>query len=279
MRSLRSRYSRSLSAAFTISDMRRCAALDAPPSGWPSQPPDGLTLGRFGDRRASHDLARRRAVGLCGDRSRWQATAFGCVRSNHLSAQALPGTDGGAYPFWSPDSRSVGFFAQRKLKKVRCAEALRKRSATRSCRAVARGAETARLSFPPARAASSIACPQPVARPHRYPPMALNEERHWPYFLPDGRHFLYYGRPQKHGIYVAAIDSVRRDAPPQRLRWRRLLPPGYLLALLRSIPRCPGRHIDGLPFDPGSLKSLANRSPSRTRSGTNPASGKGFLGV
>src|SRR5262249_54171232 len=30
----------------------------------------------------------------------------------------LPGTDGAASPFWSPDSRSVGFFAARKLKMV-----------------------------------------------------------------------------------------------------------------------------------------------------------------
>jgi WD40-like Beta Propeller Repeat len=30
---------------------------------------------------------------------------------NAVSAQALAGTTGASYPFWSPDSRSVGFFA------------------------------------------------------------------------------------------------------------------------------------------------------------------------
>ena len=34
------------------------------------------------------------------------------------SARPLPGTDGAAYPFWSPDSRSVGFFADGKLKRT-----------------------------------------------------------------------------------------------------------------------------------------------------------------
>src|SRR5262249_30270043 len=32
--------------------------------------------------------------------------------------QALPGTGGASYPFWSPDSRYIGFFADGKLKKV-----------------------------------------------------------------------------------------------------------------------------------------------------------------
>ena len=31
------------------------------------------------------------------------------ARARIALAQALPGTDGGAYPFWSPDSPSVGF--------------------------------------------------------------------------------------------------------------------------------------------------------------------------
>ena len=35
-----------------------------------------------------------------------------------LTAQLLAGTDEATYPFWSPDSRFVGFFAQGKLKKI-----------------------------------------------------------------------------------------------------------------------------------------------------------------
>src|SRR5256886_9096680 len=35
-----------------------------------------------------------------------------------LAAQTLAGTDGAAYPFWSPDSASVGFFADGKLKRI-----------------------------------------------------------------------------------------------------------------------------------------------------------------
>ena len=35
--------------------------------------------------------------------------------------QALPGTEGAFHPFWSPDSRFIGFFAQGKLKKIEVA--------------------------------------------------------------------------------------------------------------------------------------------------------------
>src|SRR5207237_849473 len=35
-----------------------------------------------------------------------------------VAAQPLAGTDGATYPFWSPDSASVGFFADAKLKRI-----------------------------------------------------------------------------------------------------------------------------------------------------------------
>jgi Tol biopolymer transport system component len=41
------------------------------------------------------------------------------VRSlDSTSAQPLPGTEGALNPFWSPDSRSLGFFADQKLKRI-----------------------------------------------------------------------------------------------------------------------------------------------------------------
>ena len=84
-----------------------------------------------------------------------------------LLAQALPGTDGGAYPFWSPDSRSVGFFAQRKLKTVQLSGG----TPQTLCDAVLpRGGTWSRdgvIVFSAGQAASSIACLQRVARPRR----------------------------------------------------------------------------------------------------------------
>ena len=42
-------------------------------------------------------------------------------RIDETEARPLEGTDGATYPFWSPDSRFVAFFASRKLKKVKAA--------------------------------------------------------------------------------------------------------------------------------------------------------------
>ena len=33
-------------------------------------------------------------------------------------ARSVPGTDGGQYPFWSPDSQAIGFFASGQLERI-----------------------------------------------------------------------------------------------------------------------------------------------------------------
>jgi hypothetical protein len=35
-----------------------------------------------------------------------------------VTGNVLPGTEGATYPFWSPDGRYIGFFADGKLKKI-----------------------------------------------------------------------------------------------------------------------------------------------------------------
>jgi hypothetical protein len=60
-------------------------------------------------------------------------------------AQPLPGTDGADYPFWSPDSRSIGFFAAGKIRRAsrrRAAAGHRPRST-----AAPRGTPTGRSSL------------------------------------------------------------------------------------------------------------------------------------
>ena len=39
-------------------------------------------------------------------------------RFDQAAATALPGTDGATYPFWAPDSRAIGFFADGKVKRI-----------------------------------------------------------------------------------------------------------------------------------------------------------------
>jgi DNA-binding winged helix-turn-helix (wHTH) protein len=46
------------------------------------------------------------------------ATALWVIEVGGAGSRALPNTEGAAYPFWSPDDRSIAFFADGKLKKV-----------------------------------------------------------------------------------------------------------------------------------------------------------------
>ena len=127
---------------------------------------------------------------------------------NAANARALAGTEGASFPFWSPDSRQIGFFAQRKLKRI---AALGGSPQTLSDAVQPRGGAwgtdgtilfSAQLGFELSRvpAAGGVASAVPAD--------GRNQERLWPAFLSDGRHYLYFGRPQKHGIYLAELDST-----------------------------------------------------------------------
>jgi eukaryotic-like serine/threonine-protein kinase len=62
-------------------------------------------------------FARRHQAGVCGERLRNLAQLW--VRPlDSTAAQPLAGTDDAVFPFWSPDSRSLGFFAQGKLRVI-----------------------------------------------------------------------------------------------------------------------------------------------------------------
>jgi serine/threonine protein kinase/Tol biopolymer transport system component len=182
-----------------------------------------------------------------------------------LAARPLPGTDGGAHPFWSPDGQFVGFFAQRKLKKIHVSggpseticDAVLPRGGTWSTDGVivfsaGGGRELYRVP-----AGGGAATPVPAD--------GLNNERHWPSFLPDGRHFVYFGRPQKHGIYVAAIDSANARLLLNDYVGVAYAPPGYLLVLRGSTRGGPAGTLLAYPFDPARVQITGEPMPVAER--------------
>ena len=173
-------------------------------------------------------------------------------RLDAAEPQKLDGTTGATYPFWSPDSRSVGFFADGKLKRVAvgggpvvelCA-ASNPRGGTWNAEGVIVFASSSRgLS----RVSADGGQPAPVTRLNA----AAGENSHrFPYFLPDGRHVLYFSRnpvrPALTGVYVVSTASGETK---QLLAVNSLAvyaPPGYLLYRR-------GESLLAQPFDPGTL--------------------------
>jgi Tol biopolymer transport system component len=130
-----------------------------------------------------------------------------------LTAVLLPDTDDASYPFWSPDSRFVGFFASGQLKKIDIAggspqvlcDAPSGRGGTWNQKGVVVFASTSVGGL----FRVSSAGGSPVAISTLDP--ARNENSHrWPHFLPDGRHFLFLSltaKPEDLAIYMGDLES------------------------------------------------------------------------
>jgi len=132
--------------------------------------------------------------------------------------QLLPGTDGARGPFWSPDSKYFGFFADGKLKtmpatggppQILCdgtgvvADGTWSRKGVILFSSTGAGAPLRRVN------AAGGACTA-VTNPEG------GNAYSFPQFLPDGNHFVYQvrgGDETRRGLYVAALDNIS----PRRL--------------------------------------------------------------
>jgi eukaryotic-like serine/threonine-protein kinase len=137
-----------------------------------------------------------------------------------LQAQPLAGTADASYPFWSPDSRTIGFFAGGKLKRI---EASGGPPLTLCDAPLPRGGSWSQaevIVFAPNLNAPlfRVSASGGTAAPLTIPDAAKGEVTHrWPQFLPDGRHFLYlagspYGLKENpmNSVVVGSLDSKER---------------------------------------------------------------------
>jgi len=133
-----------------------------------------------------------------------------------LAAQALTATEEAMYPFWSPDSREIGFFAGGKLKKIYAGggpsqalcDAANARGGTWSKDGVI--VFTPSTAQPLLRVSAAGGTPEPASKLD----LSRSENSHrWPSFLPDGKHFLYWARSslgaQENLLYVGELGSLQ----------------------------------------------------------------------
>jgi Tol biopolymer transport system component len=134
-------------------------------------------------------------------------------KMDSLSAQKLSGTEGAALPFWSPDSRFIGFFAEGKLKKIDASGGPPLTLAEAPLGLGGTWSRDGTIVFAPAFAGPlhRVSAAGGEATPVTTLDQSRQETAHrYPYFLPDGRHFLYLaGSPQQEesGIYIGSVDS------------------------------------------------------------------------
>lgn len=183
-----------------------------------------------------------------------------------LEARALPGTEEARLPFWSPDSRFLGFFANGKLKKTAAAggpvvnlcDAPSGRGGTWNQNDVILFA--AAILSPIFRIPAAGGTPVPVT--------TLNEQEtghRYPWFLPDGHHFLYaaYGTSrEKDTVFVADLDSKDRRMLLLAASNAVYSAPGYLL-FLRELT------LMAQPFDAGKLQTTGEAVPVAEHIGYN----------
>ncbi|HUR36297.1 MAG TPA: protein kinase [Terriglobales bacterium] len=131
-----------------------------------------------------------------------------------MAAQRLVGTEGCSFPFWSPDSKWIGFFAENKLKKIAAgggpaltlADAINPRGGTWSVDDV--------ILYAPNFQGGLFRISAKGGTPAEATKLARSQTTHrWPYFLPDGKGFLYLAVSHSGaadgalGIYFATLDG------------------------------------------------------------------------
>ncbi len=157
------------------------------------------------------------------------------------SARPLAGTDKATYPFWSPDGKSLGFFADGKLKRISISggPALEICDASRG-RGGSWSSDGNTIIFTPTTNSPIYRVGKdPGSKPTEVTSVdtAIHTTHRWPLFLPDGKHFLYlasnHSAPEandRNGVYLGSLDDkasrflVPSDSEPA-------LAAGYLLYL------------------------------------------------
>ena len=191
-----------------------------------------------------------------------QASASLWLRDlDSLNGRVLPGTSGASYPFWSPGSRWVGFFAENKLKKIDvaggpaltlCDAPAGRGGSWNQDDVIVYGRLTSGLFRVPAAGGAPVALTEPDGTAGEF-------SHRWPWFLPDGRHFLYTARRggQKERIYADNIDTkpgVKTRKEFVAADSNAVYESGYLLFV-------PDRTLMAQPFDASKIQTTGDAVP------------------
>ena len=195
------------------------------------------------------------ATGSEGKRQIWVR------RMDGFAVAPIPGTDEAMSPFWSPDSRSIGFFAGGKLKRVPAGGG----AVLTICDAAdGRGGSWSVddvIVFAPApfsglsKVDAAGGAVEPVTRVDR--PGATHR---LPWFLPDGKRLLYFSGNQakedaaKNSIQMLDLATGKSTLVAHEVSEGRFVAPGYLVFVREG-------NLMAQPFDPSTVKTTGAAIP------------------
>lgn len=205
-----------------------------------------------------------------------------------LEPHILPGTEEAYSPFWSPDSRKIGFAVGSRLKTVAASGVADPTTLTTIEEGASVGSGTwnrddvilfgTRQDNKGIRKISADGGPATTLT--QVDGVGGETTHYSPVFLPDGRHFLYLRSAwpavnESDGIYIASIDGSPEDPPSERLL-ASAYPALYAPSKLSSEDAPKGLVLfwrEGTllaqPFDPDALTATGDAVPVATNIGTN----------
>jgi eukaryotic-like serine/threonine-protein kinase len=171
--------------------------------------PDGMTLDN--DDVAFALSPDGRAVAIAAA-AKGEPQRLWLRRFDSADATRLEGTDGASYPFWSPDGRTIGFFADRKLKRMPATGGV----VQTICDAVdGRGATWGRggtIVFSPGPLDGLNVVPADGGTPEAITTLdSVGTSHRLPCFLPDGKRVLFIvGRSSSGGGIIECVDIISK---------------------------------------------------------------------
>lgn len=204
------------------------AAIALGMSAWVFQPTASGSPGRF-EAPAPENVTLSDHVSVSPDGRKLVFTQGGLwLRDlDALDWRRLPGTEGASTPFWSPDSRYVGFIVDDTLRKVDTTGGPPETVASLPGAApqsgtwnrhgdIVLGSWGGGSGGPMWRVSAAGGVATPVTQVD----LSKGEFVHtWPTFLPDGKYFLYFrsGPPDVEGMYVGSLDVDAGNQSRQRI--------------------------------------------------------------
>jgi eukaryotic-like serine/threonine-protein kinase len=173
------------------------------------------------------------------------------------TAQPLAGTDGAAYPFWSADSRSIGYFAHGMMNRIDASGGPPESIAPASFGRGASWGKNGIILYSPTQVAGLYSVPASGGTPREltFINKSGSTSDRWPQFLPDGKHFLFYSEvPTHYGTYVGSLAGSK---PTLLIRGNSnaiYSPPGYLLFIQQGT-------LMAQQFDAKSLQLMGEAKP------------------